>query len=118
MRPNGPWRRSGISSKIRFFDAFSLREPASTSLENAMAKIKPAPEGAGLKFCEAAIASGAGVQHRHRAAVLRPAGDVVTHRYRAFLAVGDRAHPVGIDAARGEIALHRLGAARTERDVV
>src|SRR4030081_1497448 len=115
MRPNGPWRRSGISSKIRFFDAFSLREPASTSLENAVAKIKPAPEGAGLKFCKDRWnASGAGVQHRHRAAVLRPAGDVVTHRHRAFLAVGDRAHPVGIDAARGEIALHRLGAARTE----
>ncbi len=38
--------------------------------------------------------SGAGVQHRDGAAVLRPARDVVADRDRAFLAVGDRAHPV------------------------
>ncbi len=62
--------------------------------------------------------SGAGVQHRDGAAVLRPAGDVVTDRHRTLLAVGDGAHTVRIDAARSEIAAHRLGAACAECDVV
>src|SRR6185503_20526257 len=63
-------------------------------------------------------ASGARAEHGDRAAVLRPAGDVVTHRHRALLAVGDRAHAARRDAARGEIVADRLGAPRAERDVV
>src|SRR5262245_26602079 len=51
-----------------------------------------------------------GVEHRDRAPVLRPARDVVAHRDRAFLAVGDRAHAAGVDAARNQIFAHRLRA--------
>src|SRR3954464_5252028 len=58
------------------------------------------------------------VEHRYRAAVLRPAGDIVTHRDRALLAVGDRAHAVRLDTARGQIVAHRLRAPGAERDVV
>jgi hypothetical protein len=39
------------------------------------------------------------VQHGDRAAILRPAGDVVANCDRAFLAVGDGAHAAAIDAA-------------------
>src|SRR3954447_24157043 len=58
------------------------------------------------------------VQHRHRAAVLGPAGDVIADRNRAFLAVGDRPHPRGIDAARGEEGAHRRSTPRAQRNVV
>src|SRR6185369_14532845 len=58
--------------------------------------------------------SGTGVQHRHRAPVLRPAGDVVAHRDRPLLAVGNRTHAIGFDAARDKILADRLGAPRTE----
>src|SRR5512135_1595875 len=61
---------------------------------------------------------GPGIQHRLRATVLRPAGDVVTHRDRPFLAVGDGPHPGSADAMRGQIRLYRGRTARTERDVV
>src|SRR5215475_13618132 len=79
--------------------------------------MKPAPEGAGnsnrltrsLRAC---------VQHRDRAAVLRPAGDVVADRDRTFLAVGDRAHAARINAMPLRVGAHRLGAPGTERDVV
>src|SRR5262249_11344952 len=64
------------------------------------------------------LSSRAGVEHRHDPAVLRPAGDVVTDRDGALLAVGDRAHALRLDAARGEIVAHGLRAAGTERDVV
>src|SRR5947209_3672081 len=60
----------------------------------------------------------AGVQHRDRTTVLRPARDVVADRDRALLAVGDRPHPRGIDAARGQEGANRLGTAGAERDVV
>src|SRR5271169_899608 len=58
------------------------------------------------------------VQHSLRATVLRPAGDVVAHRDRPFLAVGDGPHPGSADAVRGQIRLHRGSTARTERNVV
>src|SRR5665213_381849 len=58
------------------------------------------------------------VEDRDRAAVLRPAGDVVTHRYRTLLAVGDRAHTVGLNAARGQIVAYGLRPAGAECDVV
>src|SRR5947199_7188832 len=64
------------------------------------------------------LSLGAGVQHRDGAAVLRPARDVIAHRDRAFLAVGDGAHSVRVDAARGEEGADRLRPARAERDVV
>src|SRR5665811_686683 len=59
-----------------------------------------------------------GVEHRDRAAVLRPAGDVVAHRHRPLLAVGDGAHAVGLDAARDQIIAHALRPAGAQRDVV
>src|SRR5665811_1601802 len=59
-----------------------------------------------------------GVEHRDRAAVLRPAGDVVADRDRPLLAVGDGAHAVGLDAARDQIVARGLGAPCAERDVV
>src|SRR5215475_11120440 len=62
--------------------------------------------------------SRARVEYRDRAAVLRPAGNVVAHRDRPLLAVGNRPHAVGIDPARSEIVAHRLGAPGAERDVV
>src|SRR5262244_3938025 len=61
---------------------------------------------------------GPAVEHRDGAAVLRPAGDVVAHRDRALLAVGDRPYAVGIDAARDQVVAGHLGAAGAERDVV
>src|ERR1700712_57870 len=100
--------RTGIHPRIKSEGMLRLK---------TLCKIKPAPEGAGFVI-RSSYRSGAGVQHGDGAAVLRPAGDVVTHRDRTLLAVGDRAHPVRIDAARGEIAAHRLGTPRTERDVV
>src|ERR1700682_808832 len=82
------------------------------------AQTKPAPEGAGFKLCEKRTPSGVGVQNRDRTAVLRPARNVVADRDRAFLAVGDRPHPGGIDAARCQESTNRLGTPRTQRDVV
>src|SRR3977135_1627946 len=80
---------------------------------------KPAPARAPVNFASAdLLRSGAGVEHRHGAAVLRPARDVVTYRDRALLAVGDRAHAAGLHAARDEILTHRLGAPRAERNIV
>ena len=86
--------------------------------------MKKAPDGdiRGLFFVyvfrsDAGRAAGA-VQHRDGAAVLRPAGDVVADRDRALLAVGDGAHAVGCDAARGEVVAHGLTTAGAERVVV
>src|SRR3954449_12735000 len=59
-----------------------------------------------------------GAEDCHSAAILRPAGDVVANRDRAFLAVGHRAHAAGLDAARSEIIAHRLGPASAQRNVV
>src|SRR5690349_7381810 len=58
------------------------------------------------------------VEHRHCAAILRPAGNVIAHGDRPFLAVRDRAHAVRRHAARDEIVVDRLGAARAERQIV
>src|SRR5262249_44726206 len=62
--------------------------------------------------------SRAGIEHGYRAAVLRPARDVVADRDRALLAVGNRPHALCLDAARDEIIAHRLRPAGAERDVV
>src|SRR5581483_4369584 len=53
-----------------------------------------------------------------RAAILRPAGNVVANRNRTLLAVGNRPHALAGYAARHQIFAHRLGAAGAERDVV
>src|SRR6185503_2184472 len=60
----------------------------------------------------------AAVEHGLGAAILRPAGNVVAHRHRALLAVGNRADALGIDAVLGQEVAHRLGAPRTQSDVV
>src|SRR5215218_8149281 len=52
------------------------------------------------------------------AAVLRPARDIVAHRHRPLLAVGDRADAGSWDAASGKIVAHHLGAAAAEREIV
>src|ERR1700761_4973598 len=80
-------------------------------------KTKPAPEGAGDNLTTS-LRLRAGVKHGDGTTILRPAGDVVTNRDRAFLAVRDRAHPARIDALRGEEGANRLGAPRPKRDVV
>src|SRR5258708_34470262 len=69
------------------------------------------PKAPAMRFFERANASGAGVQHRDSAAVLRPARDVVAHRDRTFLAVGDGPHPRGIDAPRRQEGPNRFGPA-------
>src|SRR5215207_4613024 len=58
------------------------------------------------------------IEDRDGAAVLRPARDVVAHRHRPLLAVGDRADAGGGDAPRSKIVAHHLGAAAAEREVV
>src|SRR5262245_15419795 len=81
--------------------------------------MKPAPRGTpAISSPQATKVLRTGVQHSDRAAVLRPAGDVVADRNRALLAVGDGAHAARIDAARGKERTHGLGAAGAEGDVV
>src|SRR5215212_3727017 len=80
------------------------------------ARTKPAPK-APAKGSKA-DALRACVQHRNRTAILGPAGDVVADRNWAFLAVRDRPHPRGIDAARGEEGAHRLCTPRAQRNIV
>src|SRR5476649_1414967 len=58
------------------------------------------------------------VENRYRSAVLRPAGDVVTHRHRALLAVGNRPHAACIDTPRCEEAFYGLRTLGTQRNVV
>jgi hypothetical protein len=56
------------------------------------------PPRRGERPCPPSLRSGA-AQRRHRAPVLRPARDVVAHRHRPLLAVGDGLQAVGADAA-------------------
>src|SRR5439155_214466 len=58
------------------------------------------------------------VEHGLRAAILRPAGDVVAHRHGSLLAVGDRANALRVDAVLGQVGAHGRGSLRTERDIV
>src|SRR5206468_2595733 len=53
-----------------------------------------------------------------RAAVPRVAGLALLAAERQLLAVADRGKPIGGDAERDEVVLHRLRAARAERKVV
>src|SRR5258706_15651769 len=101
MRLNAPWLRSETSST---FDDGGPKPP----------KQNRRPKAPAIRFFEKANASGARVQHRDGAAVLRPARDVIAHRDRAFLAVGDGPHPRGIDAARRQEGPKRLGTAGRE----
>src|ERR1700704_792793 len=61
---------------------------------------------------------GAGVEDRHRAAVLRPARYVVADRDRPFLAVGNRAHAMGLHAARDQIVVQGRPPPGAKRDIV
>src|SRR5258705_11805688 len=105
MRLNAPWLRSETSST---FDDGGPQPPKQTRR----------PEAPAIRSFDRANASGARVQHRDGAAVLRPARDVIAHRDRAFLAVGDGPHPRGIDAARRQEGPNRLGTAGAKRNVV
>src|SRR5258708_34893471 len=98
MRLNAPWLRSETSST---FDDGGPKPP----------KQNRRPKAPAIRFFERANASGARVQHRDGAAVLRPARDVIAHRARAFLAVRGGPHPRGDDAARLHEGLKRFGAA-------
>src|SRR6266702_5374791 len=94
-----------------------------TGFLSQIAETKPAPERAPADeltyiWLTARELLGARVQHGDGTTVLRPAGDVVTDGHRALLAVGDRAHAVRIDAARGEERAYRLGTTGAQRDVV
>src|SRR3954451_2875240 len=94
-----------------------FEEPSNGRSDSRAPNKTGAPNGAPAMTATGAV-SGTGVEHRDGTAGLRPAGDVVAHRDRAFLAVGDGPHPVGIDAAGSEESANRLRAARAERDVV
>src|SRR5215470_8343903 len=61
---------------------------------------------------------GATIEHCLGAPVLRPARDVVAHRNRPLLAVGDGTDATGVDAVAGQEIPHRLGAPGAEGDVV
>src|SRR5258706_1942254 len=98
MRLNAPWLRSETSST---FDDGGPKPP----------KQNRRPKAPAIRFFERANASGARVQHRDGAAVLRTARDVIAHRDRALLAVGDGPHPLGVDAARRHERPNRLGTA-------
>src|SRR5579872_5580864 len=63
-------------------------------------------------------AAGRAVEHRDRAPILRPAGDVVADRDRPLLAVADRFHARWGDSLRGEIIVDRLGAAPAKGEIV
>src|SRR5262245_12467636 len=82
-------------------------------------KSRPAPSWAPVLISpDGTIRSRARVQHRDRTTILRPAGDIVTHRDRTLLAVGDGPHARRIDTAGGEVLARHLGAAGAQRDVV
>src|SRR5260370_37744542 len=81
-------------------------------------KTQPAPKGAGCPLSPVLGRSGAAVEHRHRAAVLRPTGYVVADGDRTLLAIGNGPHALRVDAVRGEIVSHRLRAPSAERDVI
>src|SRR5690606_18730414 len=57
-------------------------------------------------------------QGRHRTAVLRPAGNVVAHRDRALLAIGDRLETVAGDTQRDQVVAGGGCAAGTKRQVI
>src|SRR5882672_7565668 len=61
---------------------------------------------------------GPAVEHGLSASVLRPAGYVVAHCHRPFLAIGDGADAGGIDSVLGQEVAHVLGALGPQRDVV
>src|SRR5438128_7690950 len=62
--------------------------------------------------------SGTGVEHRDRAAILRPARNVVADRDRPLLAIRDRAQALRLHATRNEILAHCWSASGTERAAV
>src|SRR5262245_38424196 len=111
--PNDTW----VCGAVGITRAATLRTISRPNRGDMRSKTQPAPEGAGCPHSPYAN-SRAGIEHRDGAAVLRPAGDVVAYRDRPFLAVGDRAHAADLDAARGKVVAHRLGATGPERDVV
>src|SRR5262249_42872258 len=76
------------------------------------------PEPTPVASALAAPGSRTGVEHRDRAAVLRPARDVVAHRDWTLLAVGDRPHARRLDPTRDQVVARGLSAARAEGDVV
>ncbi len=80
------------------------------------------PRGVNAETSEpASIASGGRasvVQDSLCAAILRPARDVVADSHRPLLTVGDRAHPVGLNAVLSKEVANRRSAACAEGDVV
>src|SRR5690606_19569752 len=91
----------------------SGRLPSAHALEGSF------PRGSTRLRAWARIAGYAAVvEHSLGTAILRPAGNVVTDRNRALLAVGDGANPGRADPVAREIVANRLGAACAERDVV
>src|SRR5262245_57261518 len=57
-------------------------------------------------------------EHGDCAAILRPAGNIITDRDRPLFTVGDGPHALALDAARDQIVAHRLRATRTYRNIV
>jgi len=82
-------------------------------------KEKAAPDGTARRKSELLpeLHTGA-AKHGNRAAVLRPAGNVVADGDRTFLAVRDRLQALRRDAARSEVILGGSRTAGAEREVV
>src|ERR1700720_3994435 len=57
-------------------------------------------------------------QHRNRAAILRPAGDVVAGRDGPLLAIADGANSCRRNAAGHEIVLGGFGPPRAQREII
>src|SRR6516162_11695923 len=93
-----------------------LSAAIATILWHTQVNHKPVRKGAGEAKPTLAKAprSRARVQDCDRAAVLRPAGNIVADRNRALFAVGDRPHPALINAARTHEGTDRLGATGAE----
>src|SRR5260221_7800826 len=57
-------------------------------------------------------------QHGDRAAVLRPAGDIIANRDRPFFSVRDRAQALRLDTTRRQFDTRNLRAARTQTTIL
>src|SRR5262245_31345002 len=93
------WPGHARSNDLQSYAPARLGKPQAKTIRNELiaawrpqpAKTQPAPRGAGCPLPPESPL-GTCVENGDRAPVLRPAGNVVAHRDRPLLAVGDRAH--------------------------
>src|SRR5215470_2640174 len=111
-----PWLNAKWAEPIRLSHAGAPR-PAAIQYRRPGCKNNRRQRGRRLSPSPVSL-SGARVENRDGATILRPARNVVADRNRPFLAIRDRAHALGLHATRHQILAHRLRAPGTERDVV